>query len=151
MSPAAHLTLSPSAGVQTRLITSTWGSYTSRRFQARRYERLMQAGWWGTYLFLCDEDLEKTCQNHVLHYDMILMTIKHIYSPNTHYKIHFIINKYITYQIKKIVLSNWLIAINRIQNKSLCLHNICVCTVYIYINTIFHKYIHACVYIYMYI
>ncbi len=26
----------------------------------------------------------------------------------------------------------WLIAINRIKNKSVCLHNICVCTVYIY-------------------
>ncbi len=26
----------------------------------------------------------------------------------------------------------WLIVINRIQNKSFCLHNICVCTVYIY-------------------
>ncbi len=25
-----------------------------------------------------------------------------------------------------------LIVINRIQNKSFCLHNICVCTVYIY-------------------
>ncbi len=34
-----------------------------------------------------------------------------------------------------------LIAINRIQNKSFCLHNICVCTVYIYyvyINTNMH-------------
>ncbi len=32
----------------------------------------------------------------------------------------------------------WLIVINRIQNKSFCLHNICVCTVfiyYVYINT----------------
>ncbi len=32
----------------------------------------------------------------------------------------------------------WLIVINCIQNKSFCLHNICVCTVYIYyvyINT----------------
>ncbi len=26
----------------------------------------------------------------------------------------------------------WLIAINRIQNKSFCLHNICACAVYIY-------------------
>ncbi len=128
MSPAGHLTLSPSVGVQTRLITSTWGSYTSRRFQARRYERLMQAAWWGTYLFLCDEDLEKTCQNNFLYYDMILMTIKHIYSPNTLCKIHFIINNYITYQIKNSAVK----LINRIQNKSLCLHNICVCTVYIY-------------------
>jgi len=37
-----------------------------------------------------------------------------------------------------------LIAINRIQNKSLCLHNIFVCTVYnyvVYINT------YACMYI----
>ncbi len=32
----------------------------------------------------------------------------------------------------------WLIVINRIQNKSFCLHYICMCTVYIYyvyINT----------------
>ncbi len=25
----------------------------------------------------------------------------------------------------------WLITINRIQNKNICLHNICMCTVYI--------------------
>ncbi len=41
---------------------------------------------------------------------------------------------------------NRLIAINRIENKSFCLHNICVCTVYIYI---FCTYI--CIYIYIYI
>ncbi len=38
-----------------------------------------------------------------------------------------------------------LIVINRIQNKSFCLHNICVCTVYIYyvyINT------NTCMYIF---
>ncbi len=38
-----------------------------------------------------------------------------------------------------------LIAINHIQNKSFCLHNICVCSVYIYyvyINT------HTCMYIF---
>ncbi len=38
-----------------------------------------------------------------------------------------------------------LIVINRIQNKSVCVHNICVCTVYIYyvyINT------HTCMYIF---
>lgn len=51
------------------LITSTWGMYTSRRFQACGYERLMQAAWWGTYLFLCDINLKKTCQNHILHCD----------------------------------------------------------------------------------
>ncbi len=37
----------------------------------------------------------------------------------------------------KSVLSNRLIAINRIQNKSLCLHNICVYTEYMNI----HEYI----------
>ncbi len=37
-----------------------------------------------------------------------------------------------------------LIAINRIQNKSFCLHNICVCTVYIYYV---YKYTHMYVYI----
>ncbi len=39
----------------------------------------------------------------------------------------------------------WLITMNRIQNKSFCLHNISVCTVYIYyvyINT------HTCMYIF---
>ncbi len=39
----------------------------------------------------------------------------------------------------------WLIAINHIQNKSYCLHNICVCAMYIYyvyINT------HTCMYIF---
>ncbi len=38
-----------------------------------------------------------------------------------------------------------LIAINHIQNKSFCLHNICVCAVYIYyvyMNT------HTCMYIF---
>ncbi len=35
-----------------------------------------------------------------------------------------------------------LIAINRIQNKSLCLHNTCVCTVYIY-----YVYTHTYMYI----
>ncbi len=36
------------------------------------------------------------------------------------------------------------VAVNHIQNKSFCLHNICVCTVYIYfvyINTHMHEYI----------
>ncbi len=33
-----------------------------------------------------------------------------------------------------------LIAINRIQNKSCCLHNICLCTVYYYV----YKSTHAC-------
>ncbi len=28
--------------------------------------------------------------------------------------------------------AKWLIVINRIQNKSFCLHDICVCAVYIY-------------------
>ncbi len=40
--------------------------------------------------------------------------------------------------MKKKSAVKWFIAINRIQNKSFCLHNICVCTVYIYyvyINT----------------
>ncbi len=37
-----------------------------------------------------------------------------------------------------------LITINRIQNKSFCLHNICVCTVYIYYV---YKYKHMHVYI----
>jgi len=46
--------------------------------------------------------------------------------------------------------------INRIQNKSLCSHNICVCSVYnyfVYINThtcmyIFKKYLHVYIYLY---
>ncbi len=38
----------------------------------------------------------------------------------------------------------WLIVINRIQNKSFCLHNICVCTVYIYYV---YKYTHMHAYI----
>ncbi len=50
-----------------------------------------------------------------------------------------------------------LIVINRIQNKSFCLHNICVCSVYIYyvyINTCtysiyFEKYIHVFTYKYI--
>jgi len=37
-----------------------------------------------------------------------------------------------------------LIAINRIQNKSLCLHNICGCTVY---NYFVYKYTHMYVYL----
>lgn len=49
------------------LITSTWGLYTSRRFQARMYERLMQSAWWGTCLFLCHRNLKKTYPDHVLH------------------------------------------------------------------------------------
>ncbi len=46
----------------------------------------------------------------------------------------------------------WLIAINRIQNKSFCLHSICMCAVYIYyvyINT--HTYGIYFENIYMYI
>ncbi len=63
-------------------------------------------------------------------------------------KICFIINCYVIifndffYSAVK-----WLIAINRIQNKSFCLHSICVCTVYIYyvyINT----HTHTCMYIF---
>ncbi len=54
----------------------------------------------------------------------------------------------------------WLIAINLIQNKCFCLHNICVCTVYIYyvyINahtySIYFEniYMYSHVYIYIYI
>ncbi len=49
-----------------------------------------------------------------------------------------------------------LIAINRIQNKSFCLHNIYVCTFYIYyvyLNTHTHKVyiLKICIFIYMYI
>ncbi len=43
---------------------------------------------------------------------------------------------------------------NRIQNKSLCLHHICVYTVYIYhvyINTQTCMYILTCIYMHMYI
>ncbi len=47
-----------------------------------------------------------------------------------------------------------LILINRIQNKSFCLYNTCVCTVYIYyvyikthIQYIFRKYLHVYIYI----
>ncbi len=46
-----------------------------------------------------------------------------------------------------------LIAIKRIQNKLFCLHNICVCTVYIYSvyrsthTHIFRKYVHVYIYI----
>ncbi len=39
---------------------------------------------------------------------------------------------YLTSECVWISAVKWLIVINRIQNKSLCLHNICVCTVYIY-------------------
>ncbi len=36
----------------------------------------------------------------------------------------------------------WLIAINRIQNKSFCLHNVCTVFIYyVYINTHIHVYI----------
>ncbi len=53
----------------------------------------------------------------------------------------------------------WLIAINRIQNKSFCLRNICVCTVYIYVYINTHTYsiyfeniyMHLRVYIYIHI
>ncbi len=50
-------------------------------------------------------------------------------------------------EINYILISavKWLIVINRIQNKSFCLHNIWVCTVYIYyvyINT------NTCMYIF---
>ncbi len=52
----------------------------------------------------------------------------------------------------------WLIVINRIQNKSFCLHNICVCTVYIYyayINThtysIYFENIYMYLHVYIYI
>ncbi len=49
-----------------------------------------------------------------------------------------------------------IIVINRIQNKSFCLHNICMCTVYIlYINTHTHTVyiwkIFTCIYIYIFI
>ncbi len=64
-------------------------------------------------------------------------------------------------EINYILISavKWLIAINRIQNKSFCLHNIWVCTVYIYyvyINTNTYMYIFKknmlCLYIkYIYI
>ncbi len=37
-----------------------------------------------------------------------------------------------------------LIAINHIQNKSFCLHNICVCCVYL---LCIYKYTHACIYL----
>ncbi len=37
-----------------------------------------------------------------------------------------------------------LIAINRIQNKSFCLHNICLCTVYL---LCVYKSTHACIYL----
>ncbi len=49
----------------------------------------------------------------------------------------------------------WLIAINRIQNKSFCSHNMCVYSVYllVYINThmqyIFWKYLHVYIYIHI--
>ncbi len=45
----------------------------------------------------------------------------------------------------KVSAVKWLIVINRIQNKSFCLQNICVCTVYIY-----YEYInaHKCMYIF---
>ncbi len=45
---------------------------------------------------------------------------------------------YLTNKLHEYSDVKWLIAINRIQNKSICLHNICVYTVYIYyvyINT----------------
>ncbi len=53
----------------------------------------------------------------------------------THYSVHVFI----------ISAGQWLIVINCIQNKSFCVYNICVCTVYIYyvyINT------HTCMYIF---
>ncbi len=43
----------------------------------------------------------------------------------------FIIHAQLIYIIY-ISAGQWLITINRIQNKSLCLHNTYVCTVYIY-------------------
>ncbi len=49
--------------------------------------------------------------------------------------------KRINYILKYIQMENnkcWQ-TINRIQNKSFCLHNICVCTVYIYYVTLDHK------------
>ncbi len=52
---------------------------------------------------------------------------------------------FIYLQYLSISAGQWLIAVNRIQNKSFCVHNICVCTVYIYcvyINT------HTCMYIF---
>ncbi len=46
----------------------------------------------------------------------------------------------------------WLITINRIQNKSFCLHNICVCAEYIYyvyVNTHTYSIYFENVYIYI--
>ncbi len=51
---------------------------------------------------------------------------------------------YLLYTFKTNSAAKRLIVINRIQNKSFCLHNMCVCTVYIYyvyINTYTSMYI----------
>ncbi len=66
------------------------------------------------------------------------MTIKHIYSPNALCTIHVIRNNYITYQIKNSAVK----LINCIQNKSLCLHNICVCTVCVHLYSRGQNYWH---------
>jgi len=73
-------------------------------------------------------------------YDQYKIVIIHIFGIFTLYMLYVCISA-----------GQRLIAINRIQNKSLFLHNICVCTVYnyfVYINThtclyIFKKYVHV--------
>ncbi len=55
--------------------------------------------------------------------------------------------QYIYWICVYLYMHNSAVAINRMQNKSFYLHNICVCTVYIYYLLCIYKYTHMHVYI----
>ncbi len=84
----------------------------------------------------CIETLELFLNDHVTQQTGVMADKKISFAITG---IHLIM-KYI-----KISAVKRLIAMNRVQNKSICLHNICVCTVYIYYVFVNR---HTCMYIF---
>ncbi len=71
--------------------------------------------------------------------------------PDNYYTIFIYIYIYIYIYTQSICAFKSLIMINRIQNKTFCLHNMCVCTVYVYVYVYIYIYIYIHIYTHLYI